>query len=104
MALEDFMEPEVGIAIAATAALSSPKVREVARRGLVYGLAGVMMAGDYMAAFAQGVRRGVQETADEASALAEDTEEAEGEAAAEAAPAPRRTQSTRTRQPRAARH
>ena len=37
MALEDFLDSEVAVAVAATAALASPRVRGVLRRGAVYG-------------------------------------------------------------------
>lgn len=63
MALEDFIEPEVGIAVALTAAVASPGVRKVLRQGAVYGLAGILMAGDAVSALAQGVKRGVQQAA-----------------------------------------
>lgn len=63
MALEDFIEPEVGIAVALTAAVASPGVRKVLRKGAVYGLAGVLMAGDAVSTLAQGVKRGVQRAA-----------------------------------------
>ena len=63
MALEDFIEPEVGIAVALTAAVASPGVRKVLRKGAVYGLAGILMAGDAVSTLAQGVRRGVQQAA-----------------------------------------
>lgn len=66
MALEDYMEPEVGVAVALTAAIASPGVRNVLRRGAVYGLAGILMAGDAVSTLAQGVRRGVQQAAPEA--------------------------------------
>ena len=46
MALEDFLEPEVGIAVALTAAIGSPRVRKVLRKGAVYGLAGILAAKD----------------------------------------------------------
>lgn len=49
MALEDYMESEVGVAIAVTAALLSPRVRRVVRRGAVVGLAGTLMVGDAIA-------------------------------------------------------
>ena len=58
MALEDFLESEVAIAVAATAALSSSRVRRVLRRGAVYGLAGVLLAGDAIAAVARDAGRG----------------------------------------------
>ena len=60
MALEDFMEPEVGVAVALTAAVASPQVRSVLRRGAVYGLAGLLIAGDAVSTLAQGVKRGAQ--------------------------------------------
>ncbi len=55
MALDDFIEPEVGIAVAVTAAVASPRVRKVIRQGLVYGLAGLLIAGDKLKAAASGV-------------------------------------------------
>jgi len=63
MAADDFMESEVAIAAAATAALLSPRVREVARRGAVYGVAGVLTAGRAMAGAARGAGRGVEDDA-----------------------------------------
>ena len=65
MALEDYMEPEVGVAVAVTAAVASPQVRQVLRRGAVYGLAGLLMAGDAVSMLAKGVKRGAQKTAAE---------------------------------------
>ncbi len=58
------MEPEVGIAVAVTAAVASPQVRKVLRRGAVYGLAGLLMAGDAVSTLAQGVKRGAQQAAE----------------------------------------
>jgi hypothetical protein len=56
--LDDFAEPEVGIAIAVaaavTAAAASPKVRHVMRKGVVYGLAGLLVAKDKVTAAARG--------------------------------------------------
>lgn len=63
MALEDFIEPEVGVAVALTAAVASPRVRSVLRRGAVYGLAGLLVAGDAVSSLAQGVKRGAQKAA-----------------------------------------
>jgi hypothetical protein len=64
MALDDYMEPEVAIAVAVTAAVAAPPVRRVLRRGLVYGLAGLLVAGDKIKAAA----RGIAESAKQASA------------------------------------
>lgn len=63
MALEDFVDSEVGIAIAATAVALSPQVRGVVRKGLVYGLAGALMAGDALGSLARGVGRGASAAA-----------------------------------------
>jgi len=63
MALDDYAEPEIAVAVAATAAVFSPRVRHVLRRGAVYGLAGLMIAGDAVSSFAHGVAQGVQDAA-----------------------------------------
>ncbi len=63
MALEDYLESEVVVAVAATAAVLSPRVRGVLRRGAVYGLAGVLMAGDAVSSAARNVAPGVQQAA-----------------------------------------
>src|SRR2546423_8946856 len=62
MALEDFLDSEVAVAVAATAALASPRVRGVLRRGAVYGLAGLPTAGGMISSFARGAPRGAQQT------------------------------------------
>lgn len=60
MDFEDLLEPEVAAAAAVTAAIASPQVRRAVRRGAVYGLAGLIVAGDAVSSFAKGVGRGVQ--------------------------------------------
>ena len=62
MALQDFLDSEVAVAVAATAALASPRVRGVLRRGAVYGLAGLLTAGDMISSVARGAARGTQQT------------------------------------------
>ena len=52
---------EVAIAVAATATAMSPKARETVRKGAVYGLAGVLKAGDAVVAGARGAARGAAE-------------------------------------------
>jgi hypothetical protein len=73
---EDFLEPEVAIAAAVTAAIFSPRARRVLRRGAVYGMAGVLIAGDAIASFArrvgQGVRQAGASTANAASQVKTD--------------------------------
>jgi hypothetical protein len=63
MDFEDFLEPEVGVAAAVVAAVASPQVRRVVRRGAVLGLAGVLMAGDAVTSFARGLSHGAQQAA-----------------------------------------
>lgn len=55
------LEREVGIAIAATATALSPRARELARQGAVYGLAGMLKAGDVVVGTARGAARGAAE-------------------------------------------
>jgi hypothetical protein len=71
MALDDFLDSEVAVAVAATAALASPRVRGVLRRGAVYGLAGLMTAGETISSFARGVANGAQQTASAATRVRE---------------------------------
>lgn len=67
MALDDYLETEVGVAVVVTAALFSPRVRKVLRRGAVYGVAGALKAGDALTSFAKGVSRSAQQVAASAS-------------------------------------
>jgi len=69
MALEDFVEPEVGIAVAATALVASPRARNALRGAVVYGLAGAFKLGDAIASGARGLADG----ADRAPSSAGDT-------------------------------
>ena len=71
MALQDFLDSEVAVAVAATAAITSPRVRGVLRRGAVYGLAGLLTAGEMTSSFARGAVRGVQQTASAANGKAQ---------------------------------
>jgi hypothetical protein len=59
MALDDYLESEVAIAVAATAVALSPRVRRLVRRGAVYGVAGALKASDVVSAAARGVASGV---------------------------------------------
>ncbi|MDP9457926.1 MAG: hypothetical protein M3Q60_19630 [Actinomycetota bacterium] len=63
MALDDYLESEVVVAVAATAVVMSPRVRGVLRRGAVYGLAGVLRAGDAISSVARNAAPGVQHAA-----------------------------------------
>ena len=66
MGLDDLVESEVAVAVAATAAVMSPRVRRLARSGAVYGLAGALIAGDAVYSAARGVGRGAQQAASSA--------------------------------------
>lgn len=63
MDLEDFFSPEVGVTAAVVAALASPRVRNILRRGAVAGLAGLLIAGDAIKQTAEGVGQTVQNAA-----------------------------------------
>jgi hypothetical protein len=60
MALEDWLESEVAVAVAATAVVLSPKARKYLRRGTVYAVAGVLQAAEVVAAAGRGVAGGVE--------------------------------------------
>jgi hypothetical protein len=64
MALDDWLDSEVAVAVAATAAALSPGFRRVLRRGAVYGVAGVLKATDVATAAARGVARGASSGGD----------------------------------------
>jgi len=72
MALEDYLESEVVVAVAATAALFSPRARKVLRRGAVYGVAGALMAGDTVSSAVRNAAPGVQQAAASAASVVED--------------------------------
>jgi hypothetical protein len=55
------MEREIAVAVGATAVALSPKARSVARKGAVYGLAGVLTVGDVVSSTARGAARGAVE-------------------------------------------
>jgi hypothetical protein len=73
MALDDYIEPEVAIAVAVTAAVASPPVRKVLRRGLVYGLAGAMIAGEKIAGAARQLAQSTQQATTSATNPPEET-------------------------------
>lgn len=64
MALDDYLDSEVAVAVAVTAAALSPGFRRVLRRGAVYGVAGVLKATDVATAAARGVARGASSASD----------------------------------------
>jgi hypothetical protein len=54
------LDPGRGLTVAATALALSPEARRVARRGLVYGVAGALKGGEVAASAARGAVRGAQ--------------------------------------------
>ena len=79
MGFNDYVNTETGFMTAATAAAVSPRARHLLRRGAVYGLAGMMRAGDVVAAAARGAVRGARENiAQEDGSAAESTPQARG--------------------------
>jgi hypothetical protein len=60
MPLQNFAEPEVAVAAVVVGTVASPKLRNIVRRGAVYGIAGALMAYDRTAAVAQGLVKGVR--------------------------------------------
>ena len=85
MALDDFLESEVAVAVAATAAVLSPRVRGVLRSGAVYGLAGALIAGDAVASVARGAGRGAQQAAATAGGAVQQARDTAGGVARSAA-------------------
>lgn len=57
---EDFLEPEIAITAGVVAAICSPRVRQILRKGLVYGTAGVLIASDAVTSFAKNVGEGAK--------------------------------------------
>lgn len=91
MEFEDFVEPEIAVTAAVAAAVFSPRARKVIRKGLVYGMAGALAAGDVVTSFARSIGRGVQQAGgtavqamQEADQQVKEEEEKEREPAKEA--------------------
>lgn len=61
MEFDDYLQPEIAVTAAVTAVVFSPGARRLLRRGVVYGLAGALMAGDAITSFSRSVGRGIQE-------------------------------------------
>ena len=62
MELEDYLEPEIAVTAAVTAAVFSQRGRQFLRRGAVYGIAGVLMAGDAITSFARSIGQGFRQS------------------------------------------
>jgi hypothetical protein len=91
MEFEDFVEPEIAVTAAVAAAVFSPRARKVIRKGLVYGMAGALAAGDVVTSFARSIGRGVQQASSTPAQAMQETDrqikeekEKEGEPAKDA--------------------
>lgn len=84
MEFEDFAEPEIAITAAVAAAIFSPRARKVMRKGLVYGMAGMLAAGDIVASFARSVGQGMQQASQTAQATQGTEAQANGKESKEA--------------------
>ncbi len=60
MALDDYLEPEVAVTAVVAAAIFSPRGRQILRKGAVYGLAGVLVAGDALSTAGRNLGQGLQ--------------------------------------------
>jgi len=80
MALDDYLDSEVAVAVAATAFALSPRVRGLVRRGAVYGVAGALKASDVVTAAARGMASGVSAQSDGAAGTDGRGEASEGAA------------------------
>jgi hypothetical protein len=71
---EAFLEPEVAVAVVVTAALSSKRARKVMRTGAVYGIAGLLKAGDALRSMAGNMQQNAAATAGLAGAGEEEVQ------------------------------
>ncbi len=70
---EDFLAPEVGITAAVVAAIFSPRARKVIRQGAVYGMAGLLVAGDTVTSLARSFGQGVRQAGSSMANAAQNT-------------------------------
>jgi len=84
MEFEDFAEPEIAVTAAVAAAIFSPRARKVMRKGLVYGMAGMLAAGDIVTSFARSVGQGMQQAGQTAQAAQGTEAQANGKESKEA--------------------
>lgn len=87
MDLDDILDPKVAVAVAVTAVVTSPPVRKAVRRGAVYGLAGLMMAGDRLSHLANSVAEGARHAGSSAREAADQAAQSVRQSQAEPTPA-----------------
>lgn len=96
---EDFLEPEIAVTAAVVAAVCSPRLRRFLRRGLVYGTAGALIAGNTIASFAKNVSKGAKQAG---ASMAQATQEGARQARETASTAQAESSSSVPRNHRAA--
>jgi hypothetical protein len=94
--IDDVASRESAFVAAATAAVVSPRVRGVLRRGAVYGVAGALKAGDVVASAARGAAHGFKDGSADAGEATTQAEPAASPATPAAATADRPARSSRT--------
>jgi hypothetical protein len=90
MKFENFIEPEIAVTAAVAAAITSPRARKIMRKGLVYGMAGMLAAGDVLVSFGRSVGQGMQRAGEEETTLSSENGDQDGENEERALPAARR--------------
>jgi hypothetical protein len=88
---DDFMDEKVGVAVAASAVVFSPKVRNLLHRGAVLGVSGVLVGADMIFGFLRGLRTGATGNGSVPSGRSIDEEVEEEQNGAPAARRRRRT-------------
>lgn len=90
MKFENFIEPEIAVTAAVAAAITSPRARKVMRKGLVYGMAGMLAAGDVLVSFGKSVGQGMQRAGEEETTPSSENDDQTGENEERPLPAARR--------------
>lgn len=73
MEVEDYLEPEVAVTAVVAAAIFSPKARKLIRKGAVYGLSGLLVAGDVLTSVGKSIGQGASAAASQAATGTTDT-------------------------------
>jgi hypothetical protein len=94
MDVDDFKSPEVGIAAATTALVLSPAARRLLRKGAVYGVAGVLLAGEALLAAGRGATRGYRTAVGSAGETADRPSPAQAAGASKKKRTPRKKSTT----------
>lgn len=61
MDFDDYLEPEVAVTAAVTAAVFSPQARKLLRRGAIYSMAGILIAREKISLLTHNVAQGFRD-------------------------------------------